>query len=58
MPMALAGTEVLERFLGLARAAVARKEWGAELAAGRALTGQEAATLLLSPRCPVHKTPA
>jgi len=56
--MALAGTEVLERFLGLARAAVARKEWGAELAAGRALTGQEAATLLLSPRCPVHKTPA
>ena len=41
--------ELLERFLAPARAAVAPEEWQAELAAGRALTQQEAITLLVSP---------
>ena len=40
---------VLERFLAPARAAIAPQEWDAELAAGRALTQQQAATLLASP---------
>ncbi len=38
----------LERFLAPARAAVARREWDAELAVGRALTQQQAVTLLLT----------
>jgi predicted ATPase/class 3 adenylate cyclase/Tfp pilus assembly protein PilF len=41
--------ELLERFLAPARAAIAPEEWQAELAAGRALTQQEAITLLVSP---------
>jgi predicted ATPase/class 3 adenylate cyclase len=41
--------ELLERFLAPARAAIAPEEWQAELAAGRALTQQQAITLLLSP---------
>jgi hypothetical protein len=40
---------MLERFLALARAATAPEEWDAALAAGRALTQQQAATLLASP---------
>ena len=40
---------LLERFLAPARAAIAPEEWHAELAAGRALTQQQAATLLVSP---------
>jgi predicted ATPase/class 3 adenylate cyclase len=40
---------VLERFLAPARAALAAEQWDAELAAGRALTQQQAATLLVSP---------
>jgi predicted ATPase/class 3 adenylate cyclase len=41
--------EMLEEFLAPARAATAPQEWDAELAAGRALTQQQAATLLTSP---------
>ena len=40
---------VLERFLAPARAALAAEQWDAELAAGRALTQQQAAALLVSP---------
>ena len=40
---------VLERFLAPARATIARQAWDAELAAGRTLTQQEAAALLVSP---------
>jgi predicted ATPase/class 3 adenylate cyclase len=40
---------LLERFLAPARATIARQAWDAELAAGRALTQQQAATLLVSP---------
>ena len=39
---------LLERFLGPVRAAIARHEWDAELDAGRALTQQQAVTLLLA----------
>jgi tetratricopeptide (TPR) repeat protein len=38
---------VLERFLAPARAALAPEQWDAELAAGRALTQQQAAALLV-----------
>jgi predicted ATPase/class 3 adenylate cyclase len=54
--------ELLEEFLGPARAAVAPGEWDAALAAGRALTQQQAATLLASPvpsslrRLPLSRT--
>jgi predicted ATPase/class 3 adenylate cyclase len=41
--------ELLEEFLAPARAATAPQEWEAALAAGRALTQQQAATLLASP---------
>ena len=41
--------ELLERHLAPARAAIAPETWDAELAAGRALTQQQAATLLISP---------
>jgi predicted ATPase/class 3 adenylate cyclase len=40
---------LLERFVAPARATFARDAWDAELAAGAALTQQEAVTLLLSP---------
>jgi predicted ATPase/class 3 adenylate cyclase len=40
--------ELLERFLAPARATIAPEEWQAELAAGRAVTQQEAVTLLVS----------
>jgi predicted ATPase/class 3 adenylate cyclase len=48
---------MLERFLAPARAAVTSQAWAAELAAGRALTQQEAVTLLLTPG-PGHNLPA
>jgi predicted ATPase/class 3 adenylate cyclase len=41
--------ELLERFLGPARARIAPEEWDEELAAGRALSQQQAAMLLVSP---------
>jgi predicted ATPase/class 3 adenylate cyclase len=40
--------ELLERFLGPARARIAPEEWDEELAAGRALSQQQAAMLLVS----------
>jgi len=40
--------ELLERFLAPARARIAPEEWGDELAAGRALSQQQAAMLLVS----------
>jgi predicted ATPase/class 3 adenylate cyclase len=40
---------VIEGFLAPARAAIAPQEWDAELAAGRALTQQQAAALFASP---------
>ncbi len=41
--------EMLEEFLAPARAAIAAEQWDGELAAGRALTQQQAAALLTSP---------
>ncbi len=49
MPATEEDAALLERFLAPVRATIAPQEWGAELAAGRALTQQEAATLLVSP---------
>jgi predicted ATPase/class 3 adenylate cyclase len=48
---------LLERFLAPARATIARDAWDAELAAGRALTEQEAITFLLTPS-PADEMPA
>ena len=45
-----------ERFLAPTRAAMAREVWDAEQAAGRALTREQAVTLLISP-VPAHETP-
>jgi class 3 adenylate cyclase/predicted ATPase len=47
--------ELLEEFLAPARATIAPETWDAALAAGRALTQQQAATLLASPS-PSHDT--
>jgi hypothetical protein len=41
--------ELLEKYLAPARATLAAEQWDAELAAGRTLTQQQAATLLVSP---------
>jgi len=41
--------ETLEEFLGAVRATIASEQWDAEVAAGRALTQQQAGTLLVSP---------
>ena len=41
--------ELLEQFLAPARATIAPEQWDAALAAGRALTQQQAAALLASP---------
>jgi predicted ATPase len=41
--------EMLEEYLAPVRATIAPEQWDAELAAGRALTQQQAATLLASP---------
>jgi predicted ATPase/class 3 adenylate cyclase len=57
MPIDQADLAILERFVAPARAAIAREAWDAELAAGRALTQQEAVTLLLSPS-PANGLPA
>jgi hypothetical protein len=48
MPILDFDAALLERFLGPVRAAIARHEWDAELDAGRALTQQQAVTLLLA----------
>ena len=49
--------ELLERFLAPGRATIAPDVWDAEFAAGRTLTREQAATLLMSPS-PVRDTPA
>jgi predicted ATPase/class 3 adenylate cyclase len=49
-------TAFVERYLAPARATIARDVWDVELAAGRALTQQQAAALLLSPS-PAHDMP-
>jgi predicted ATPase/class 3 adenylate cyclase len=49
MPTPAPDAALLERFLAPARATISREVWDAELAAGRALTQQQAATLLVSP---------
>jgi predicted ATPase/class 3 adenylate cyclase len=48
MPVSPEDAEALERFLAPARAATAPGEWDAELAAGRALTQEQAVALLAS----------
>ena len=57
MPAPPPDAALLERFLAPARAVVAPDAWESELAAGRALTQQEAITLLTSPG-PAHDEPA
>jgi predicted ATPase/class 3 adenylate cyclase len=49
IPVPQPDAALLERFLAPARATIARQAWDAELAAGRALTQQQAAALLSSP---------
>ena len=49
MPIPQADVVLLEQFLAPARAAVAPEEWEAELAAGGALTQEQAVALLISP---------
>ena len=56
-PIPAPDAALLERFLAPARATIARDAWDAELAAGRALTQQEAITLLLTPS-PADEMPA
>jgi hypothetical protein len=53
MPVPAPDAALLELFLAPARAACAPQAWEAELAAGRELTEQEAATLMRS-ACPGH----
>ena len=48
--------EMLEEFVAPARATVAPEQWDAALAAGRALTQQQAATLLLAESRPLADT--
>jgi predicted ATPase/class 3 adenylate cyclase len=48
MPISQDDADLLERFLAPARATIAGQDWDAELAAGRALTQEQAVTLLLS----------
>jgi predicted ATPase/class 3 adenylate cyclase len=48
MPISQHDADLIERFLAPARAAIAGQDWDAELAAGRALTQEQAVTLLLS----------
>jgi predicted ATPase/class 3 adenylate cyclase len=54
-PIPKTDATLLERFLAPARATISTEEWDAELAAGRALTQQQAARLLVSPS-PGHDT--
>lgn len=49
IPIKQPDATVIEGFLAPARAAIAPQEWDAELAAGRALTQQQAAALFASP---------
>jgi hypothetical protein len=49
MPISQEDADLLEGYLARARAATAPGEWDAALAAGRALTHEQAVTLLLSP---------
>jgi hypothetical protein len=56
MPGTQSDQAELEQLLAPARDTIAPSTWDAELAAGRALTQQQAATLLLSPS-PAHDTP-
>ena len=49
MPIPDLDAGLLERFLAPARAMIAREVWDAQLAAGRALTEEQAITLLVSP---------
>jgi len=49
IPMQQSDAALLERFLAPARATIARDVWDTEVAAGRALTQQDAITLLLPP---------
>ena len=48
MPMTDLDTELVEGFLGPVRATMTRAEWDAEYGAGRALSQEQAATLLLT----------
>ena len=48
MPIADLEAELVEGFLGPARSAMARAEWDAEYGGGRALSQEQAATLLLT----------
>ena len=48
MPLARQDAEMVEGFLAPARATMARAEWDAEYGAGRALSQEQAATLLLT----------
>ncbi len=57
LPMPPHEVVVMEEYLAPARATVSEQEWDAELAAGRALTEQEALALLRS-LSPAHDTPA
>jgi tetratricopeptide (TPR) repeat protein len=57
IPMPQHEAAVLERYLAPARAAFARDAWGAELAAGAALSQQEAVALLLSPSAATASRP-
>ena len=49
MPIPDLDAGLLERFLAPARAMIAREMWNAQLAAGRALTEEQAITLLVPP---------
>jgi hypothetical protein len=49
MPIAEPDAALLERFLAPMRATIPRQVWDAELAAGRALTQQQAITLVAEP---------
>jgi ATP/maltotriose-dependent transcriptional regulator MalT len=49
MPIPEPNSVLLERFLAPARAIIPRVTWDAEIAAGRALTQEQAVTLLVSP---------
>ena len=54
MPIAEPDAVLLERFLGPARATRSRAEWDAEYGAGRALSQEQAATLLLTMQAGSH----
>ena len=56
MPILEFDAALLERFVAPARAAIARHKWDAEWGAGRALTQQQAVTLLLAQN-QAHDTP-